>query len=487
MHQTLLLGFSTDLARWQFGVTTLYHYIFVPITLGLTWGVASMQTVWLRTGNETWYRMTRFWGRLLIINFALGVVTGIVQEFQFGMNWSSYSRYVGDIFGAPLALEGLLAFFVESVFLGVWIFGWNRLKPGIHLLAIWLVAGASWLSAYFILVANSWMQHPVGYHINPATHRAELNDFVAVLLNPTVLITFPHTVIAGVLTASTLVLGISSWHLARAPAPTLSSPASGGGKQTADPAFRVSARLALPIVMLSAVATGFTGHTQAQIMTDQQPMKMAAAEALWNTETGASWSLFAIGDVGNQSGKNIVDIKLPHLLSVLATNTWEGTVQGINDLQRQYQQKYGPGDYRPNIAVTYWTFRGMVTMAFVLGLIALIGLWLWWNQRLDQTRWFHRLAFFALPLPFLGNFLAWIFTEMGRQPWTVFGLLQTANSVSPSVSTLSVGLTLAGFTLTYGVLAAVEVRLMAHFARRGALTEEDALPKDGELPALMAY
>src|SRR6266542_6295862 len=273
---------AIDLARWQFGITTVYHFLFVPITIGLSALVAGLHTAWYRTGNVKYRRMTQFWGKLFLINFAMGVVTGIVQEFQFGMNWSDYSRFVGDIFGAPLAIEGLLAFFLESTFLGLWIFGWDRLPKKLHLATIWLASIGTLLSAYFILAANSWMQHPVGYAVNSDRGRAELHSIWAVLSNSTTLVTFPHTITACFLTAGAFVLAISAWHLRR---------------RHQQDVFRPSLRLGAWVVLIAGVGVLVTGDMQARIMTEQQPMKMAAAEALYNTAKPASFSVFTIGSL----------------------------------------------------------------------------------------------------------------------------------------------------------------------------------------------
>ena len=441
---------ALDLARWQFAITTLYHFLFVPVTLGLSWVVAILHTAYFRTGKGVWKAQAQFWGKLFLINVAMGVVTGIVQEFQFGMNWSTYSRYVGDIFGAPLAMEGLIAFFLESTFLGVWIFGWGRLKPKVHLATIYLTALGTCLSAAFILGANAWMQHPVGYKVNPLTHRAELTDIWAVLTNPWLLISYVHTIVAALLLAGVCLVAVSSWYFRR---------------QRYSDTFRPMLRTGLVLSLVAAGGVAFSGHIQAQIMTTQQPMKIAAAEALWQTSAPASFSLFAIGNLGQK--KNVVDIAVPHLLSVLATNTWNGKVQGINNLQTEYQQKYGPGDYIPNVAITYWTFRIMTGIAFLLGLIALVGLWLWRRGVLEHTRWFLRIGVVSLVLPVLANLSGWMFTEMGRQPWVVFGLLRTRDAVSPSVGLGSVLLTLIGFTVVYGALAVITVMLMAAVIRTG--------------------
>jgi cytochrome bd ubiquinol oxidase subunit I len=441
---------ALDLARWQFGITTVYHFFFVPITIGLSVLVAGIQTAWVRTGKEQYLRATKFWGKLFLINFAMGVVTGIVQEFQFGMNWSSYSRFVGDIFGAPLAIEGLLAFFMESTFIGLWIFGWDKLPRHIHLATIWLVAFGTTLSALFILGANAWMQHPVGYTINPVSGRAEMTDFFAILGNPILLVTFPHTVLAAWATAGLFVLGISGYHLLR-------------GHETG--LFGRSATIALTVSFIASLGVAFVGHEQAQIMTQLQPMKMASAEALWETQAPAEFSLFAIGDVDH--GRNNVQVAVPHLLSVLATNTLDGEVQGINAIQAQDEAQYGPGNYIPQVGITYWTFRLMVGAGFLMILLATIGLFLVYRQRLVETRWFHRAALVGIGLPYLANTTGWIFTEIGREPWAVYGLLRIADGGSPAVGSASVVLSLVGYTLMYGLLAVADGYLLVKYARAG--------------------
>jgi cytochrome d ubiquinol oxidase subunit I len=457
---------ALDFARWQFAVTTLYHFLFVPVTIGTAWFLVGMQTAWYRTGDERWLRLTRFFGKLFLINFALGVVTGIVQEFQFGMNWSAYSRYVGDIFGAPLAIEGLAAFFLESTFLGLWIFGWDRLKPKVHLATIWLVALGTTASAYFILAANSWMQHPVGYKLNPATHRAELTSIAQLLTNNTLIRAFGHTIAAAVLTGAMLVLGVAAWHLRR------------GGEAAL---FRPVAVIALWATLVAGVATVLIGHAQGQLMTKEQPMKMAAAEALYTTEKGAHFSLFALGPWSKYPDRNVANIAIPHALSILADNSWNGTVEGINDIQAQYVATYGPGNYKPIVGVTYWTFRIMTGLGFLAVLVAAAGLWLARVPgRLERSGRFLRLAIVAISLPFLANLAGWLFTEMGRQPWIVQGLLLTKDAVSPTVSAWSVGLTLAGFTVLYGILALIEAKLMIRAAQAGPDPEGTYAGGDGE-------
>jgi cytochrome bd ubiquinol oxidase subunit I len=464
---------ALDLARWQFGITTVYHFIFVPLTIGLSFLVAGMQTAWVRTGDERYLRMTKFWGKLFLINFAMGVVTGIVQEFQFGMNWSDYSRFVGDIFGAPLAIEGLLAFFLESTFLGLWIFGWDRLPKKLHLATIWLAATGTMLSAYFILAANSWMQHPVGYQVNATTGRAELTDFGAVLTNSTAVGAFFHTITACFVTAGVFVVGISAWQLRR-------------GK--ADEVFRPSLKMALVTVLVASAGVLVSGDVQARLMTEQQPMKMAAAEALWETTRPASFSLFTIGTLDGSA--EVWSIRVPNVLSFMATGSWDGTVEGINDIQAAEQQRYGAGDYRPDIPVTYWTFRLMVGFGLLMGLLALVGLWVFRRGRIP--RWFALAAVGSLALPVLANSVGWIFTEMGRQPWAVFGLMTTADGVSPNVTAGTVLTSLIVFTVLYGALAVVDGMLMYRYAKAGppeptTESEEDS-DTDSEKPApVFAY
>lgn len=453
---------AVDLARWQFGITTVYHFLFVPLSIGLVVLVASLQTAWVRTGRTFYLRATTFWGKLFLITFAMGVVTGIVQEFQFGMNWSDYSRFVGDVFGAPLAIEGLLAFFLEATFLGLWVFGWDRLPRRLHLASIWVVAAGTLLSAYFILAANSWMQHPVGFTYNPATMRAELTDFLAVLTNSTLLVAFPHTVAACLLTGGLVMIAGSAWHLAR------------GRDQEV---FRPSLRLALVVTLFASAAVAVTGDIQGKIMTEQQPMKMAAAEALYQSAQPAPFSLFTVGTLDGT--RPVFSVEVPRVLSFLATGDPGGKVEGIGDLQQQYQERFGPGDYRPNIPVTYWTFRLMVGLGVAMAVVALVGLWLTRRGRLPGNRRVWQATILAVFLPFLANSAGWVFTEMGRQPWTVFGHLRTVDSVSPGVSPGAVLTSLAVFTVLYGVLAVIEFALLLRCVKAGPPGERAVAPHGG--------
>jgi cytochrome d ubiquinol oxidase subunit I len=454
---------AVTLARLQFAVTTIYHFFFVPLTLGLSVLVALMETIYVRTGQEVYKQMAKFWGKLFLINFAMGVVTGIVQEFQFGMNWSEYSRFVGDIFGAPLAIEALLAFFLESTFLGVWIFGWERLSKGLHAAAIWLVAIGANVSALWILIANSFMQQPVGYAVENG--RAVMTDFLALLFNPNVWVQFPHTVLAGFTTAAFFVMGISAYHLRR--------------RQDTD-LFRRSFQIAAILGMIAIVLVILGGHSQAQHMVATQPMKMAAAEALYETEDPASFSLLTIGDLTQR--REVWSLRLPAMLSLLAYNQLYGQVQGIYELQALYQQTYGPGDYIPPVAVVYWSFRAMVGAGFLLLLLAIYGLFLVMGEAFDQRTPVLGLFTWGIALPYLANTAGWIMTEIGRSPWVVFGLMKIEDAVSTVVSGGMVLATLVGFTLVYGALMAVDIFLLAKFARAGVTpAEQPDLTTEGDL------
>jgi cytochrome d ubiquinol oxidase subunit I len=447
---------AETLARWQFATTTVYHFLIVPLSIGLTALVATMQTFAYRkrgeANGEIWDRSARFWGRIMLVIFALGIVTGIVQEFQFGMNWSTYSRFVGDIFGAPLAMEGLIAFFLESTFLGLWIFGRDILSPGLHLACIWLAAAGTTISAYFILAANSFMQHPVGLVYDPVKHRVELTSIWKVLFNSTQLVTFPHTVLAAFMTAAALLLSVSAWHLRRR------------GEAT-DPVHRKVAGLALAVLLPAVVGVSIVGHVQGQIMTDQQPMKMAAAEALWDTRSNAPFSLFAYGDVSR--GKNKIDISLPDGLSILAKNRPDATVEGINQVQAAEVARYGAGSYVPVVWMAYWFFRLMIGFGVLAGLIAFGVLVQWRRGKLDSSRRMLRLATWTVALPLLANSAGWLFTETARQPWLVYGLLKTADGVSPNVSNGAVLTTLILFTSLYGGLGVICFRMVRRIAMTG--------------------
>ncbi len=452
------------LSQLQFAATTVYHFFFVPLTLGLSVLVAIMETLYVTKGDEIYRRMTKFWGKLFLINFAMGVVTGIVMEFQFGMNWAEYSRFVGDIFGAPLAIEALLAFFLESTFLGLWIFGWDKISKKMHAVTIWLVAIGSNLSALWILIANSFMQHPVGYAIEGT--RAVMTDFGALVSNPYVWNQFPHTLLGGYTTGAFFILGISAFHLLR---------------RNHEEFFTKSFKLAAIFGTAAIILTALVGHTQTQYIVKNQPMKIAAVEALWNTEDPASFSVISIFD--ETARKDNFAIRIPGVLSFLAYNQFTGEVKGINDLQNEYEATFGPGNYVPSVLTAYWTFRVMVgagTLMVLLGIYALLVAYkknpLWQKKILALFPYF-------IALPYLANTTGWILTETGRQPWAVFGVLKTADSFSPTITVGMVLTSLIIFTLLYGVLMVADVYLLVKVAKTGPAhpgNESDSTSKSVE-------
>jgi cytochrome d ubiquinol oxidase subunit I len=392
----------------------------------------------------------------------MGVVTGIVQEFQFGMNWSTYSRFVGDVFGAPLAFEGITAFFLEATFIGLWIFGWDKLPKGLHLATIWLTAVGSIASAYFILAANAFMQNPIAFRINEARGRAELTDIGTLLTNPISLASFPHTIFACFMVSSGLIISVAAFHLLR--------------KQHVD-TMRPALKFGMWMMVVSGALTTIFGDSLSLAMVKAQPMKMAAAEAMYHTATGAnaSFSLFTLGTPDGVS--ELFSVRIPYLLSFLSTHTLDGTVEGINNLQAQYTTLYGPGDYTPMIWVTYWAFRWMIGLGIAHILVAVVGLWLTRGGRTPKATWIWKVAIWSFPFSLVAMSVGWIFTEMGRQPWLVFGLLKTQDGVSPNVTGLSILISLIAFTLIYGVLAVVEFRLVLHAVRQGP--EDAPVPDSG--------
>jgi cytochrome d ubiquinol oxidase subunit I len=444
----MLADTAVDLARIQFATTALYHFLFVPLTLGLAPLVAVMQTLWHRTGDASWLRLTRFFGTLLLINFAIGVATGLVMEFQFGMNWAVYSKFVGDVFGAPLAIEGLAAFMLEATFLGLWIFGWDRLSPRVHLATIWLAALGTWLSAYFILVANSWMQHPVGYEL--VDGRAELTSIWALLSNGFALRAYLHVLLAGLIFGSSVMLGVSCWHLLRGRNVDL---------------FRKSVKLALIVAVPMTFLQLIVGNRFGEAVTSAQSMKIAASEAQWDTCQPCSFSLFQIGGFTEDDQTPSFSIQVPRLLSYMATGSFKGEVKGLTELQSQEESAFGPGNYMPNVRVIYWSMRVMAYTGMLMFLVAAVGAWLYRKRKLEQARWFLWAAVVSIALPYVAATAGWVLTEMGRQPWIVQGLLKTEDAVSPTVSAWTVGVSLGVFAGLYGILALVDFVLMRRYAR----------------------
>jgi cytochrome bd ubiquinol oxidase subunit I len=491
------------LARWQFGITTVYHFLFVPLTISLSAITAGFETAWVRTRKEKYFHATKFWGKLFLINMAMGVVTGLVQEFQFGMNWSAYSRFVGDVFGAPLAMEALIAFFFESTFIGLWIFGWDKLPRKLHCACIWIVSIGTVLSAYFILAANSFMQHPNGYTINHHTGRAQLTSIWTVLTQNTTLVQAFHTLTASFLTGGAFVIGIASLHLWRA------KRASDAGQEVDRKrigVMRSSLRTGLVLAVIFGLGTAISGDSLGKVMFEQQPMKMASAEALWDTQAPAPFSVFAIGNVAK--GHNTVELSVPGLLSFLAHSNFHDAVPGINNVAQQEAAKFGgsPKEYIPNIFVTFWGFRLMIGFGMSSFVAGLIGLWttrrkrwlapefrtgehevprLMLTPRREMTtfftKWSWRIGIITMGLPLLANSFGWIFTEMGRQPWVVYGLMKTSSAVSPGVSTTEVIISTSVFTLLYAILGVIEVRLMARYAKAGPMTDEQPPARDPRL------
>jgi cytochrome bd-type quinol oxidase subunit 1 len=452
---------TVDLSRAQFASTTVYHFLFVPITIGLAFFVAIMQTIWYRTGAPEMRRVTRFFGTLLLINVAIGVVTGLVQEFEFGMNWSAYSRFVGDVFGGPLAMEGLAAFFLESTFLGLWVFGWDRLPRRIHLACIWIVAIGSTLSAGFIMAANSWMQHPVGYTMNSKTGRAELTNIGALFTNPVFLWGYTHVLLASAVTGSLIMLSVSAWQIRK-------------GKGNSAPVFGHTARISLTVLVPAIILAMFVGSELGVVEATYQPMKIAAAEAQWTNCQPCSFSMFQVGG-GNGDHTPTQIIEIPHLLSLLATNSWNGAVEGLNTVNAQYQKEYGPGNYVPNVFIQYWSMRVMAYIASLVLLLAVWGGWAVWRRRLERARWFLFFATWAVILPFFMNTAGWLLTENGRQPWIVQGLMLTKDGVSTLSSTWVI-ITLVIFVLTYGIFGVVDGVLMVRYARRDLSESEEGEP-----------
>jgi len=434
-----------DLTRLQFAVVTIYHYLFVPLSISLAAVTAGLEIAWLRTRQERFLHLTKFVGKLLMITFAVGVVTGLVQEFQFGLGWSKFATFYGDVFGPTLAIEGMLAFFLEATFLALWYFGWERLPRTLHAATIVIVAVGTVLSAFIILAANSFMQNPVAYALDPSTGRARLTNFGELLLNKVNLAAFPHTLSGAMMVGGALLLAIGAWRI------------------RAEAGFATLARLGAWLTVVGGAATAITGDHLGKVITQVQPMKMAAAEALYSTTTGAPFSVFAVGSP--DGGRPFVSVEVPWLLSILAKGSPGATVQGIDDLQAQYAAQYGPGSYIPMVPVAFWTFRLMIGVGMLA--MAVAGYYLWSTRKSNKP---HRLLIKWLPLipllPAAANTFGWIFTETARQPWLAFGLTKVADGLSPGLTASEVLASLLGFALIYGVLAVVWLRLVRHLSRQ---------------------
>ena len=439
------------LSRLQFAAATFFHFLFVPLTLGLSILIAIMETKFVRTGDEDYKRMAQFWGKIFLINFAIGVVTGLTLEFQFGTNWSRYSRYVGDIFGSLLAIEATVAFFLESTFIAVWAFGWKKLSPKAHAITIWLVAIASSLSAVWILIANAWMQHPVGYVIRNG--RAELEDFVAIVTQPFAIHEIIHTVSGAYILAGFFVMGISAYHLLK--------------KQHVE-FFTKSFRLALTFSLIFSIVEVVQGHMNGAEVAKAQPTKLAAMEALWETKDGAPQHLLVIPDAKNE--RNLVEFgAIPGALSWLAYHDTKATVKGL---------KAFPKDERPPVILTFIAFRVMIMLGMLFPLLMLIG-WLRRNK-LVESPWFLKIMILAMPLPYIAAEAGWVVAEVGRQPWVVYGVMKTADAVSP-ISTPQVLVTFIAFIGVYSLLGAAAYYLIAKHALKGPEAIDNALAQEGRV------
>ncbi|QRV01555.1 cytochrome ubiquinol oxidase subunit I [Arcanobacterium phocisimile] len=477
-----------DLARWQFGITTVYHFILVPLTIGLSPLVAYLQTKWLRTGDTKWLKLSEFFGKILLINFALGIATGIVQEFQFGMTWSEYSRYVGDIFGAPLAFEALLAFFLESVFLGVWIFGRGRISPKAHTISIWLVALGTNISALFILAANSFMQNPVGAVVNPETGRAELDGmggFLEVVFSTTTLYAFAHTIAASLMVAGAMIAGVSIWWIVRN--------VQRANEAEARELWKPAAQFGLKVLAVAGILAVTTGHFMGQHMYETQPSKMVAAMGIAQNEENAPLALLLTGTELKQ--ENIITLPIPGLESFMVTNHFSGPesmLMGAKEVQEQYTEmfsdEYGTDvNYIPNPFIAFYSFRIMMALGFASIALAAAGLWMLRGDGLIRSGGVAKLFVWSITFPFIASTFGWILTEMGRQPWVVYpnmhdGMTATPAEmvkqltnfgVSQNVVPAEVFISLTIFTLLYAALGVVWFILIKRYVREGVNPTKD--------------
>ncbi|MFP7494918.1 cytochrome ubiquinol oxidase subunit I [Terribacillus saccharophilus] len=438
-----------ELSRIQFASTTLFHFLFVPLSIGLAFIIAIMETLYVVKKDDKYKKMAKFWGHIFLINFAVGVVTGILQEFQFGMNWSEYSRFVGDVFGAPLAIEALLAFFMESTFLGLWIFGWDRLPKWVHALCIWLVSLGTMFSAFFILSANSFMQHPVGEVLQHG--RLEMNDFLAILSNGQLWVEFPHTLFGSFATGALFITGISAIALLRK-------------KHVAF--YKGSFKVAIVVGLISGIGIALSGHEQALYLVETQPMKMAASEGLWDDSADpAPWTVLA--NIDTDAKENTAELKIPYALSFLSYGEFKGSVEGMNTLQERYEDLYGPGNYIPPVKTAFWSFRIMAGLGGAIAVLTIWGAYLYARKKLINSKWYLRLMVIAISFPFIGSSTGWIMTEIGRQPWVVFGYMKTEDAVSAGVTAGEVLFSLITFSALYVILFVVMITLIVREIKKG--------------------
>jgi cytochrome d ubiquinol oxidase subunit I len=442
-----------DLSRFQFAMTTIFHFFYVPLSIGTALAVAIMETIYVRTKKPLYQRMAKFWGKIFLLSFAVGVVTGIIQEFQFGMNWSNYSRFMGDIFGAPLAIEALLAFFMESTFIGVWMFTWDRFKPAVHVIFIWLTWLGSTLSAIWILAANSFMQHPTGFEINTQTGHVRLTNFMAVVGNPQLWVEFPHVIFAAVMTGGMVVLGMSAFGLLR---------------KNHREFFTKSAKVGAWLALVGSLLTIGAGDMQTRYIINDQPMKFAATEGIYkDTGSPASWQAVALIDTKNKKVK--ASIEIPYLLSILSYHSTTGSVKGMNtinkELHAKYDKKFGKDmNYYVPVKTLFWSFRFMALAGVLSALLAFCAL-IWSRVKKDtlgDKRWFLWILGICTYLPFVGTTGGWLITELGRYPWVVYGLQTIADAVSPTVTAGQLWFTNIVYLLLFCVLGGV----MVFYSRR---------------------
>ena len=441
---------ALTLSRLQFAVTAAFHFIFVPLTLGLSILIAYMESRYVRTNDEMYLKMAKFWGKLFLINFALGIVTGITMEFQFGMNWAEYSKYVGDIFGAPLAIEATVAFFLESTFIGLWVFGWNKVSKRVHALSIWLVAIATNLSALWILLANGWMQKPVGYVLR--NNRAEMVDFGAMLTNPYGWLKFSHTLLSGYVVAAFFVMGISAYHLL---------------KKTNTAFFKRSFKMAAAFGLMSSLLVFIVGDFHAAMVARTQPTKFAAMESVWDTQKAVPYNFLVIPDVKNERN-TVSELGIPKLLSLLAFHDGDAEIKGLKEFSKED---------RPPVLATFLSFRGMAALGMLFMLLTLAGYVISKRDRLESNPLFLRIMLYALPLPYIAAQLGWLVAEVGRQPWIVYGVLRTSDAVSKSVTAAQVWTSLIGFTVFYGMLGLIDIYLLAKYSKKGPDDDLSAIIK----------
>lgn len=449
------------LARFQFAMTTIFHFFFVPFTIGTALFVAITETMYVRTKDEKYKKITKFWSKVFMLSFAVGVVTGIIQEFQFGMNWSDYSRFVGDIFGAPLAVEALLAFFMESTFLGLWMFTWDKVKPAVHALFMWLVTFASMISALWILIANSFMQHPAGYKLNHG--RAEMTSFLSLITNNQVLYEYSHVIAAAITTGGILIAGLSAFQLLKK-------------NEEVKAFFKKSLRIGLVISLAGSLAVIAAGDLQMKALIEEQPMKFAAMEGDYkDSEDPAAWTVVAWANEAKH--KQVFGIQIPYMLSILSYNSLSGSVDGMDTVNARLEDKYGEDNYYPQVNTLFWSFRIMAGFGVLMILVSALGLF--WTRKkkpsMFENRFLLRVMSLCTFVPFIANTAGWLITELGRYPWTVYGLIKIRDSVSPNVSVTSLLISNIVYFALFTTLLVTLIYLIRRVIKQGPFYDEKQL------------